>query len=233
MMKKFISITVIFVLGIVLLSCSKGEESTITVQGNAKIKVPVDFVSIDVGFSDQGQDINQLEESSYQTMIKLKNILKDKWNMPDSLIQTNRSSINERFNNDSQQAYYRFNQNMTVILDSLELYDTLRRDLIEAGATNYQFETFGTYKEKESKQKALKKAYQNAEEKARQLAQNASFTIGKPQKISSSGQFNIPGGDQIRLASQLSLSMPSPLESSIIKKFIEVETEVDVIFAVE
>ena len=234
-MRKLNSFFLFVFIGIVLSSCSE-DESTITVQGNATVKVPVDYVSVNVGFADQGANISELEKNSYQTMIKLKNILQDQWNLPDSLIQTSRSSINEQFNSRSQQTYYRFNQNMTVVLDSLELYDTLRRDLIKAGATQCRINNFGTYNKKAGKQKALNKAYKEAHEKAEQLAENADFTIGKPQKISSSGKFNISeeqfklklrGSRTINLSSQLSL------ESSIVKKYIEVEADVDVIFSVE
>lgn len=234
-MKYILHICSILLLSLIMLSCSEpNEPSTITVDGNAKIKVPVDYVKFTVGLNAQGQDLQQLEKASYQTMLKLKNLLLDEWQLPDSLVQTNRSSIDEQYNRDFQRPLYRFNQRMTVTLDSLELYDTLRRDLIAAGATELKIETFGTFDEKGNKQKALKKAYQNAQQKAEFLAQNADFTIGKPQKISSSGRFNLRDGlNEIVSTAQSKRPPYSPLESSIIKKFIEVDADVDVIFTLE
>lgn len=234
-MKYILHICPVLLLSLILFSCSD-EPSTITVEGKAKIKVPVDYVELRVGLNAQGSNLTELEQSSYQTMLKLKKLLLSEWQFPDSLVQTNRSSIAERFNNNSKDAFYRFNQSMTVTLDSLELYDTLRRDLIAAGATEFRINTFGTFKNAESKQRALKKAYQNAREKAKMLAQNADFTIGRPQKISSSGQFNIPEGEfdvKLRGSSTISFSSELPLESTLIKKFINVDANVDVIFTLE
>ncbi len=55
------------------------------------------------------------------------------------------------------------------MLDSLELYETLRRDLIEAGATEAEITYFGNFNSEKYKEKALHQAYENALEKAKGL----------------------------------------------------------------
>ncbi len=71
--------------------------------------MPVEYVKFNVGLSERGEELQPLVQESYQTMLDLKNLLLEEWNIPDSLVKTNESSI-RKYKIDRNEFNYRFEQ---------------------------------------------------------------------------------------------------------------------------
>ncbi len=227
----------LYTLGLIFLisACSDEEtEPSITVEGNATVKMPVAYVKFNVGLNERGEELQPLVQQSYQTMLDLKNLLLEEWNIPDSLVMTNESSVSKYRIDRNEFAFY-FEQTMTVTLDSLELYETLRRDLIEAGATEAEIIYFGNFNSEKYKEKAWHQAYKNALKKAKGLASSAGLSIGEPQSINM-GRVSITLDADFDLAIRgvSSISASSKvLESTLIKEYKKVDGNVRVAFDLE
>lgn len=229
---KYLSLSFLILL-LSIVSCSNTEtESIITVQGSATVKVPVDFLKFRVTLQKEGTELEALVEESYETMLELKHIFLQEWNFPDSLVQTDESSIRRYFDRNSSEDFYRFSQTMTARLDSLELFETLRRDLINAGANEFEIISFGSNAEQEYNEKAIQKAYRNALEKAQVLATSADLTIGETKSISTSRVINLDMDFNLAIRG-VSTIEDEVLESTLIKEYKELEADVNVQFYLE
>lgn len=222
------------------LGCSKKEpRSTIAVHGEGAVKMPVEFVTFNVGFEDKSADVKSLMKNSHQKMLRIKKILLDTWGIPDTLLHTDDSSIRRIYNRESSQTLYRFSQTITVTLDSLDLYETLRQDLSNAGANRFAILSFGNFNPTKYAKKALKKAYDNALEKAKLLAASAEVGLGEPLKIDTGNYFSNNRGLNKQVTSDIMLlaSPPPPLpniiESALIKKFKLIKADVHVQFTIK
>lgn len=198
--------------------------------------MPVDYLKFTVGFEKRGDNLKLLVKESYQTMLDLKQLLLKDLNLPDTLVMTDESSV--RKYRRREKIYFRFEQSMTVLLDSLALYETLRRDLIKTGATEIAITYFGNFNPQKYKEKARQQAYKNALEKAEGLASAVGMSIGKPHIINMGRTYINLDADfdlnELVVTSQSKIAPPGPvLESTLIKKYKKVEADVSIKFEME
>lgn len=226
----------LYTLGLLLLLSACSDEETepyIAVRGSATVKMPVNYLKFRVGLSKTGEELQPLVKESYQTMLDIKHLLLDDWNIPDSMITTNESSVRKYRRSD--EVFYGFEQSMIVKLDSLKLYETLRRDLIKAGASEAAITHFGNFDQNEYREKARQEALKNALKKAEALASSMGLSVGKPNVINMGTTYiNLDAdfdlNEMIRTP-QSKIYPPAPtLESTLLKKFKKVESDVSVKF---
>lgn len=222
-----------YALGLLLFTTACSDEKTkpyISVRGSATVKMPVNYLKFRVGLNKTGEELQPLVKKSYQTMLDIKQLLLDDWNIPDSLVTTNESSV--RKYRRRREVYYEFEQTMIIVLDSLDLFETLRRDLIKAGATEAAITYFGNSNQNKYREKARQKALENALKKAEGLVAEMGLTTGKPQVInmgttSISLDADLDLNEVVRTNQKMSPPAPT-LESTLIKQFKKVESDVSV-----
>lgn len=228
-----IVITKLFLVSILLtsfqLSNHGNSERSISVEGTATVDIPVDYITFSVSYENENPDVKNLEQTSYNEVLNIKNVLLNDIGLPDSLIQTTQSVIRSVHNRNT----FRFTQNMTVHLDSLEMFDTIRRIVIEAGANSINILSFGSYSEEDFREKAFKNAYQNAVKQASLLASASGLKLGDPIQVSTTRFFDRARSNQVTstvMSAPLQIEAELSLEPSIIRKTKEFTAKVHVQF---
>jgi len=228
-----IAITKLFLVSILLNSFQLPDpgnsERSISVEGTATVDIPVDYITFSVSYENENPDVKNLEHTSYDEVLNIKNVLLNDIGLPDSLIQTTQSVIRSIPNRNT----FRFTQNMTIHLDSLELFDTIRRIVIEAGANSINIQSFGSYSEEEFQEKAFKNAYQNAVKQANLLASSSGLKLGDPIQVSTTRFFNRARSNQVTsgaMSAPLQIDAELSLESTVMRKTKEFTAKVNVQF---
>ena len=90
-----IVITKLFLVSILLtsfqLSNHGNSERSISVEGTATVDIPVDYITFSVSYENENPDVKNLEQTSYNEVLNIKNVLLNDIGLPDSLIQTTQS----------------------------------------------------------------------------------------------------------------------------------------------
>jgi uncharacterized protein YggE len=209
-------------------ACSTNQYSTVSVSGEATVKAPVDYLKMQIGVEVTAAQLEQAEQHGYERALAIKKLLQDDLGIPDSLIQTKSSDLGEAYRRPGEEPQYRFRQVFTARLDSIDLFDDVRKQLVDAGAANVTMEEFGSSRQKEFEQRAYRKAYQSAQSKATLLGESSGLHIRKPLSINTSQ--NMQPVLERAQAMQLNSFADKARESTLIQSHVEISANVQVEF---
>jgi len=211
-------------------------QHTISVNGHAKLNIPIDQVKLGVGVTVYGKSPQKIEEKGYQIGIKLKSIFK-KYQINESSITASRTTLNSDNNYDDEgkvktERYY-FYLHYSVLINDIKLIDAFRKECIKAGAK--QFDTLELLSRGRSdyEAKAKRMAYQNAKEKAQAIISGSGLKLGKPVSIDSrySSDYATDNNDNEGLGA-VSVT-PIDRESLLQQKQFFIEEKINVVFSIE
>jgi uncharacterized protein YggE len=225
----------LFLAGILVLfsACSsQTSPSTVNVSGEATLKAPVDYLVMQIGVTEKSSNRSQAEQQGYETARAIKIFLSDELGVSDSLLTTPSSSLRESYQRPGEPQQYEFNQLFTAQLDSVDWFDSVRKRLVDIGASEVRLQQYGSSQLERYKEKAHRQAYRKARQQAQLLSESSGMEILKPLQINSSAD-HTPAPREAAVQIQNDESFTSERESSLSQSYIEVRAQVQVEFMME
>lgn len=148
----------------IMSACDAGEPNTASIGINNTVEIPIEYVSIQATVSVSGSNASEVEEEGYEKMSEVIRTLRDAGFSDDAIrsdagnVSTSRQQMEERH---TYQAQVQFD------LHEPDLIDTVRGELIAAGAIRFQVLGYGNTNEEE----IFEEAYRNSIEEARERLQ--------------------------------------------------------------
>lgn len=169
-------ITLSLIISTMMMSaCDAGEPNTASIGINNSVEIPIEYVSIQTTVSVSGSNASEVEEEGYEKMLEVIHTLRDA-GFPDDAIRsdagnmrTSRQQMEERH---TYQAQVRFD------LHEPDLIDTVRDELIAAGATQFQILGYGNTNEEEIFEEAYRNSITEARERLQRQLGDEDVVIG-------------------------------------------------------
>jgi len=153
---------------------------TITIDETAYVEVAPDLVIISVQVYLEGREAADIEEKAYQKAKDIVNVIKEYGISNDDYETTNNTLTDQRW---KTQAVKSISLGFEIKLKEIGQLDQFRSDVVEAGATIFNIQSFENLNAEkylnEAAENALKKAMKNAEN----LAAIANMKLGQPLSI--------------------------------------------------
>jgi hypothetical protein len=156
--------------------------ATIQVSGEAKISLPANELSINLGVRGEGNDAAALMKSTRTKMATLVAILKDRKDV--KALRTEKIDLNPRYNSRSNDDYFVAGQGLRFTLTDIDAYDALLVELLDAGANTVYGVQLSNSNTEAAYDGLLEQALINARLKAERMAKAYGQTIGKAVYIS-------------------------------------------------
>ncbi|UUC44280.1 SIMPL domain-containing protein [Flavobacterium cerinum] len=173
---------VLFAVALFMVTVSKAQDMKtqpqIIVSGEGKIKVTPDYVIINVGVENTGEqaaDVKKKNDIAIDAVIKY--LKKSK--LPESDYQTKQVQLNKTYDYDKKKHYFVANQTISITLKDLSKYDTMMLGLVDSGINVINGVDFRSTKVAEYESQARVKAVQNAKAKAQDYAGALNQKMGK------------------------------------------------------
>lgn len=162
-MKKTLLIAMTFFM--TLAQAQDNKVPLITVNGEGKIKIVPDQVSISVSVESKGTKAVDVKKENDQKVDAVIKYIK-KMNIAAADYQTQRVSLNDQYDYEKKKHNYVAVQTITILVKDIAKYDELMEGLVETGINNINNVEFKSSKLEEHKSAARKLAITNAKAKA-------------------------------------------------------------------
>ncbi|MGM0589568.1 MAG: SIMPL domain-containing protein [Bacteroidota bacterium] len=227
-------LVLLLVFAVTFISACNSEQtpSTVNVSGDATFRAPVDYLVMQIGVTEKSSNRSQAEQQGYETAHAIKIFLSDELGVSDSLLTTPSSSLRESYQRPGEPQQYEFNQVFTAQLDSVDWFDSIRKRLVDIGASEVHLQEYGSSQLEQYQEKAHRQAYRKARQQAQLLSESSGMEIIKPLQISSSAD-HTPAPRTAPVKIQNDESFTSERESSLSQSYIEVRAQVQVEFMLE
>ncbi len=202
----------------------------ISVNGEGKVKVIPDEVSISVSVESKGSKAADVKK---ENDIKIDAVLKfiKKMNIDKKDFQTQRVSLNDQFDYQKKKHNYVATQTVVIDLKDLSKYDDLMEGLMDAGINNINGVQFTSSKLETYKAEARKLAIKEAKSKAEDYVSVLGQKVGKAFTITDNSQnYNPP--QNIMYAMEFKSKMEDSRETLAIGE-IEIIVNVQVSFLLD
>lgn len=186
-------------------------ERTITVSGNAEVRVVPDEVLVSMAAETRGPDLLAAQKENDRAVGALIAYTTETLGVEDKHIQTDRVRINPVHANclyddelngrcdPLKVVYYSVRKNVQIRLEDPESYEPLVTKALQLGITHLDSVQFATTELRKHRDRAREMAAQASREKAQAVASTLGVTVGKPITIrvdSPSVWFGGGGGEQ-------------------------------------
>lgn len=168
------------------------EPRTITVTGEAEIKVQPDEVTITVGVESRDKDLGKAKRDNDERIKRIVAAAKGS-GVEERRIATDRITIDPSFESSSYSGrgtnieYYAVSRNLQLTLREVGRFDQVLSAVVEAGANVVSDVQFSTTELRKHRDEARTLAMKAAHEKATALAQTLGMKVGKARSINEGG----------------------------------------------
>jgi uncharacterized protein YggE len=153
----------------------------LSISVTGKVELPADQVQFNINVNaeaDTPQAAYELHQKREKALVELL----DEYDINEENIRYEPVSISKSRNNynrgSDEKPFYRTQQSVNVTFENFEIYEKIQIGLIENGFDNFNG-SFGSTKHEEGKAEALRKAIQQAKEKAQIMAEEAGVELGQ------------------------------------------------------
>lgn len=164
-MKKLVTLAASVLFGMAAFAQMPQQLPLITVNGEGKVKVAPDQVSINVSVESKGSkaaDVKKENDAKIDAVIKF---IK-KSGIADADFKTQRVYLNDEYDYDKKKHNYVATQTISILVKDLNKYDPLMEGLVDQGVNNISGIEFRSSKTEALKSEARKKAIEDARKKA-------------------------------------------------------------------
>jgi len=167
----------------------QSDKRTISVTGEAEVKVTPDEVIVVLGVETDDSDISLAKSDNDERVERIIRIARE-FGVPDKYIQTDRISVDPRYHTDpfGKRTFigYWVYRVMTIILkgETIPVFDEILTNVLVAGATHVTDVEFRTTELRKYRDKARSMATKAAHEKARDLAGELGHSVGEARSVS-------------------------------------------------
>lgn len=182
-------------LTIMFMTMSYGQETKqipqINVNGEGKVKVAPDQVSISATVETKG---NNAKDVKKQTDEKIDAVLKfiKKMNIPTADFKTKQVALNPQYDYEKKKTSYNATQTIEILVKDLSKYDELMEGLVQQGINRIDKVIFESSKELQLQSEARKLAMKDAKAKAEDYVSVLGQKVGKAFVISDNSQIYHP-----------------------------------------
>lgn len=154
-------------------------ERTFSSSGEAILRIQPDQIILNLGVENRGKELNATKDNNYQIINKVLKYCKEA-GILEKYIQTDFIHISPYFSysNDIKIDYYSVEQNLTIVLEDISIYEKLITDLINIGINKVNKIDFRTTQFKTYKTQVLKMAIDAAKENAKYLTNQVGIQLG-------------------------------------------------------
>jgi uncharacterized protein YggE len=153
---------IIFLFTISVFSQSK---NTINFNVAKDTAIKPDEMIVEISVNNDDSTTVAVNQISHSSLVEVLNVLR-KYGYKDENIFLRESSLQNNYPNPRQSNYYS-TQSYRIILNKFELFDQLKKDLLDAGATDIKIITFWSSKYKQLKKELYTIAIAESKEKAK------------------------------------------------------------------
>ncbi len=244
-------VSIVVLLGLGVRPCAaqgglRPEHRTISVNGNAEVRVTPDEVVITLGIETNDMNVAVAKEENDRRVKKVLAVARAA-GVDDKYLQTDFLDIEPRYDwvNDKQVFLgYWVQKTLSITLRDLAKFDALLSDAITAGANYVHGIEFRTTQLRKYRDQARAQAIRAAREKAEALTHELGVKLGAAQNISeqpthwwsSYGRYDRWRGDRGQFMAQnvmQSVGEAGPVEGTLAPGQILVTAQVGVVFAIE
>jgi len=160
-------------------------ENVLVVSGMGKVSLIPDIAYINAGVETIMKDAREAQDENAKIMDRIIKVLKDS-GIQDKDIQTANFNVHVEYDysgNQRRLVGYRVSNNVRIAVRQIDRVGEILTAMAEAGANHFFGINFGVENQKEAYNAALKKAIDEAKEKATLMAAQAGVSLGKPVAI--------------------------------------------------
>lgn len=183
---RIIKIVLVLVVAFSLSACVSSQEAnpsprTITVSGDAEVRVVPDEVILTVGVETWDEDLDTAKEENDDIVQKLLNLV-DGYDIDPKLVQTDYVNIEPRYDDYGRDDFigYFVRKTIVVTLRDITQFEDVLSSALEAGANYVHGVDFRTTALRKNRDEARALAIHAAEEKATDLAGELDQKVGEP-----------------------------------------------------
>lgn len=167
--------TLLLILSFLFISCSQQKEKSINLNVEQTIKIPIEYVTLRTGVEVSGPDVAAVEEKGYDKLAEIVSLLKQ-IGYEKKQLEINSGSVSNRSYREKK---YEYTSSVKFDLKDLDQLDTIRRALIDKGATSFNVTSYKNSKEDSLYNSAYEKAIGKAYKKADRLLADQTVKAGK------------------------------------------------------
>ena len=189
-MKKGIALLMIAVM--VLSGAAALADTRITVNGTGEVRVSADTAVISLGVNARDKDVLKAQQKVNETITAIRKALTDQ-GVKEENINTafiNNNAVYDYQNDQEQLAAYNANSTLAIKVTDMESVGALIDVCFAAGANTLDGISFSASDTKEAQNEAMKKAVEDAKEKASIYAEAAGLRITGIEMISEGGVYS-------------------------------------------
>lgn len=190
-MKKLICLCLaaLMALTFALPALAENGRGAMDVAGSATVTLAADTATIQIGVNTQRETVREAQQENAQLMAAVMEALRNQ-GIDEKDMMTSQFNVysNYEYTPDGQGGekrtlYYQVQNNVTVTLHDLSMIGAVLDAAMEAGANTTYGISFSSTQANEAYQKALKRAVEDAMQKAQVLSEAAHVTLGKLVRI--------------------------------------------------
>ncbi|MEO7978417.1 SIMPL domain-containing protein [Flavobacterium sp.] len=182
-------------LTIMFMTMSYGQETKqiplINVNGEGKVKVAPDQVSISATVETKGNNAKDVKKQNDEKMDAVLKFIK-KMNIPTADFRTKQVSLNPQYDYEKKKTSYNAVQTVEIIVRDLSKYDELMEGLVQQGINRIDKVSFESSKLLQHQSEARKLAIKDAKQKAEDYTSVLGQKVGKAFVISDNSQIYQP-----------------------------------------
>jgi uncharacterized protein YggE len=176
-------VLMVFVLGNLAVAAESGQtkDSLISVKGTSELYVPADLAHLNFSAVSYGKSPKEAENNGYKVGIKFKNIL-TKYGVQEKMLTLGKAQLQSFYQSESEggKKMFSFSMDYGFTLKGFKVIDTLRQELVEAGASEFKISKLANSKMPQFEAKVRQLAYQNAKQQAQEILQTSGLKLGAP-----------------------------------------------------
>lgn len=193
-MKKLLSGLLVVALVLSMGLSALADENKLIVVGTARISIPADMASVELGASAKGQTVNEAQQLTDEIITKVLAALKELGIDEKDIITSNYSVYTEMPYDEygsikKQEPIYNMTNILNITLRSIGQVSLVIDAATKAGANEIYGLTFGTSNEGEAYNEALEGAVKDAMQKASVVAAATGKTLGELVEIETERDF--------------------------------------------
>lgn len=208
------------------------DENILVVSGIGRVSLTPDIAHINAGVETIMKDAREAQDENAKIMDRIIKALKDS-GIQDKDIQTANYSVHVEYDysgNQRRLVGYRVFNNVRIAVRQIDQVGEILSKLAEAGANNFHGITFGAQNQEEAYSEALKKAIDEAKEKALLMAAQAGVSLGNPVAIHE-GQ--VPQGIQFGKGMDMTMRESAAMQVPIMEGELEVQASVTIVYEIK
>ncbi|MFB3389762.1 SIMPL domain-containing protein [Flavobacterium sp. LAR06] len=186
---------VVLFLTIMFMTMSYGQETKqipqINVNGEGKVKVAPDQVSISATVETKGNNAKDVKKQNDEKMDAVLKFIK-KMNIPTTDFRTKQVALNPQYDYEKKKTSYNAVQTVEILVKDLAKYDELMEGLVQQGINRLDNVSFESSKLAQYQSEARKLAIKDAKAKAEDYVSVLGQKVGKAYTISDNSQIYHP-----------------------------------------